>query len=136
MPKYSVTEKSFDKIIKERGKEYYDSDMVGELYNISSNIYSKINGYLTIIGPKCIYCSCPYNDYCKHMYALLLKIKNENIPPDLMDNIKKMKKNELINLLEKIIDKSVYKSLIIPKILSNPDNNIFSESDNSDSEYY
>ena len=133
MPKITLNESKFDKIIKERGLEYYNEEMVGELYNFNSDIHAKVNGYTVIIGPKCNYCSCPYDGYyCKHLYALLLKIKHDGVPDDLMDELNKMNKKQLLQLLKKIVDRCALKSMIILKIINDPNNDNLSNTSESD----
>lgn len=133
MPKYALNEHEFDKVIKERGLEYYNEGMVGELYNINFDIHAKVNGYTVILGPKNIYCSCPYDDsYCKHLYALLLKIKHDGIPDDLMNGLNKMNKKQLLELLKKIVDRCAMKSMIILKIINDPNNDDFTDTSESD----
>src|SRR5438045_1254018 len=111
MLKYSLKEGDFDKITKERGLQYYNDNMVEELYNFNSAIYAKINNYIVILGPKHYYCSCPCGFCCKHLYALFLKIKREGIPDNLMDKLNKMTKKKLITLLTKNISKNIKKSI-------------------------
>ena len=137
MSKYAIDKSCFDKIIKKRGLEYYNDGMVSEMYNFDSDIYAKINGYTVIIGQKIAYCSCPYNEYndtCKHLYALLLKIKNKEIPDDLMNKINKMNKKDFRKILRMIIDKNTIKSIRILRTINDPDNKNLSESSESNSE--
>ena len=99
------------------------------------NIYAQINQYVTIIGPKSLYCSCAYYACyceCKHQYALLLKINENGIPNDLMDNVNKMNKNDLVKMIIKIIDKCTLKSLNILKILDDPNKDKYSETNDDD----
>jgi uncharacterized Zn finger protein len=117
---YYLTRSSFTGIIRQRGEDYYESGLVGELYNTNSNIYAYVNNYIVMIGPENAYCSCPYDDNCKHMYALLLKIKEDGEPPDLMISIKRLDKNALEELLSRIIDECTTYSLKALRILEHP----------------
>ena len=134
MTKYAINKKVFSKITKERGEKYYKQGLVGDLFNVNSNIYSNINNYLTILGPEIIYCSCPCDDYCKHLYSLLLKINNEDVPENLINRLHQEKtKNELINILLKIVDKCTTKTIKILQIINNPDEEV--STDDSDINY-
>lgn len=130
MLKYAIEEDMFDEVIMDRGQEYYDNGLFGDIYNINSTIYADVNDYTVIIGPNKSYCSCPCNFNCKHLYALLLRIKNWGIPEDLLDTLRTLNKKELVQLIEKIIRRYADDSLNILKILSYQDNTV-SDSDSA-----
>lgn len=139
MPKFQLAlkKRDFDKKIRERGLDYYTSGMVEKVYNVNSEFYAKINGYRVILGSNSTYCSCPYyencNDYCKHLYALLLQIKHGDIPDNLINDVKSMTKKQLIDILIKIVDRCAMKSMMIVKIMNDPDNDDTSDDEKSES---
>jgi uncharacterized Zn finger protein len=74
-----LSENDFSEKIIERGITYYEQGLVEILTKIDGVICSKVNGYDVHIGIGTYGCSCPcyaYQENCKHLYALLLKIKD------------------------------------------------------------
>lgn len=74
----------FNKIIK-RGEDYYSNDKVIYLEKIDDRYFAVVEGsenYLIIIkyieeNKKLrVYCSCPCEFYCKHIYAVILAIRD------------------------------------------------------------
>lgn len=100
-------DKLFSYQIGERGKKYYEESKVKFLEKIDDRYFAVVEGtekYLTIIKYKedeekmQVYCSCPCEFYCKHMYAVILVIRNKktnhfykiiynNPEKDLLDRI-------------------------------------------------
>ena len=79
-------DKLFDYQICERGKDYYEKSKVKFLEKVDDNRYFAVveghEKYLVIIKYikkkkiMQVYCSCPCEFYCKHMYAVILAIRN------------------------------------------------------------
>lgn len=78
-----------DKIFKyhivERGKKYYEESKVKFLEKVEDKYCAIVEGnekYVTIVSydkekkKTQVYCSCPCEFYCKHMYAVILAIRN------------------------------------------------------------
>ena len=95
--------------IVERGKKYYEEDRVEFLEKIDDRYFAIVNGsekYVVIIKyiekdkKMQVYCTCPCEFYCKHIYAVILAIRNNK------GNrfYKIMYKNPNKNLLERIMD--------------------------------
>jgi hypothetical protein len=73
-----LSDNNFSDIIIQRGIEYYEQDLVGDMANVNGIIYAKVNGYDVHVGMDRYGCSCPcyaFRENCKHLYALLLKIR-------------------------------------------------------------
>lgn len=75
----------FSPEIIQRGKDYYKDGKILFLEKQNDFYYSVVNGnqkYLVSIVNKentkevQMSCTCPYDDFCKHIYATLLAIKN------------------------------------------------------------
>lgn len=131
---YKCPANLFSKTIIARGRDYFKKGMVGELYNINSNIYAVVNNYKVQIGPSGLYCSCPYDDNCKHMYALKLKLEAEGEPDDLMLELGNLEREELLLILCKIIDCCVPKTIKILEIINDPSMNVDTDTDSYDSD--
>lgn len=93
--------------IIERGEEYYYNDSVLFLEKIDDRYFSIVEGtqdYLVIVKYNeeekklQLYCNCPCEFFCKHMYAVLLAIRNENY----IRFYKISHKNDTKNLIEKV----------------------------------
>ena len=78
-------DKIFDYQIVKRGKEYYDEGRVLFLEKVGDRYFSVVGGkglYVIIIKydedkkTAQVYCSCPCEFKCKHIYAVLLAIRN------------------------------------------------------------
>ena len=76
-----------DKTI-ERGKKYYKENKVKFLEKIDDKYYSIVSGtekYLTVIKydeetqKMLVYCTCPCEFYCKHIYAVIKAIRKNEI---------------------------------------------------------
>ena len=79
-------DKLFSYQICQRGKTYYEESKVKFLEKIDNRYFAVVEGtekYLTIIKYNeeekntQVYCTCPCEFYCKHMYAVILAIRNE-----------------------------------------------------------
>ena len=77
-------EKIFDKDSIERGKKYYDDNSVLFLEKIDDRYFSVVNGdelYLIIVKydeaskDVQVYCSCPCDSFCDHLYSVILAIR-------------------------------------------------------------
>ena len=77
----------FEYQIIERGKKYYEEAKVKFLEKISNEYIALVEGtesYVVIIDyddenkEMKVYCSCPCEFYCKHIYAVILAIRNND----------------------------------------------------------
>ena len=102
-------DKLFNYQICQRGKKYYEESRVKFLEKIDDRYFAVVEGtekYLIIIKYNeeekrmQVYCSCPCEFYCKHMYAVILAIRNE----EFNRFYKIMYKNPNKNLLERIME--------------------------------
>ncbi len=82
----------FSVLIRERGTQYYEKNRVDIDYDDETSVMAEVQGselYYVDVEVKdaglCASCSCPYaqKDFCKHIYAVLLKIERENLLPGL-----------------------------------------------------
>ncbi len=101
----------FDNIIKERGIDYYRTNKVINVLKDGNHYTAEVIG--TSFEPYKVdiefddddidlNCDCPYEDYCKHEYAVLLAIVNKEYHEVfLKDNIKE-KKITIKNLIKVI----------------------------------
>ena len=78
-------DKLFSNQICQRGKQYFEESRIRFLEKIDDRYFAVVDGtekYLTIIKydekekKMEVYCSCPCEFYCKHMYAVILAIRN------------------------------------------------------------
>lgn len=78
-------DKIFAYKISERGKKYYEEHKVTYLEKIDDRYFAVVEGnekYLVIIQYNeenkimQVYCSCPCEFYCKHIYAVILAIRD------------------------------------------------------------
>ena len=99
----------FSSIIIQRGQKYYEDEKVKFLEKIDDRYFAIVTGtkkYLVIIKynePSKImqvYCSCPCEFYCKHIYAVILAIRNNNFNKFY----KIIYKNPNKSLLERVMD--------------------------------
>lgn len=102
-------DKLFSYQICQRGKKYYEESRTIFLEKIDNRYFAIVEGtekYLTIIKyneeekKMQVFCSCPCEFYCKHMYAVILAIRNNKFNRFY----KIMYKNPDKNLLERIMD--------------------------------
>ena len=79
-------DKLFSYQIIQRGKKYYEEDKIKFLEKVEDRFYAIVEGtekYLVIIKyneeerKMQVYCSCPCEFKCKHMYAVILAIRNK-----------------------------------------------------------
>lgn len=94
--------------IRERGKKYYEEKTISFLEKIDDRYFAIVKGtekYLVIIKYNeeekimQVYCSCPCEFYCKHIYAMILAIRNN----EFSRFYKIMYKNPNESLLERIM---------------------------------
>ncbi len=96
--------------IIERGKKYYEENKVKFLEKIEDDRYFAIvegtEKYLVVIKndeknkKMQVYCSCPCEFYCKHIYAVILAIRNNNFNRFYKINYK----NSNISMWERILN--------------------------------
>jgi len=123
-----LTKQDFTKIIRTRGMEYYKNDMVSEITNAYGYYYARINDYdvymksnedtssnkymRAILDDETVDygCTCPCNFNCKHLYALLLKIREI----DRMDiKFQNMEKKQLCKILTKLYQSNFHNAVVI-----------------------
>src|SRR5437016_3796901 len=114
-----VTARNFSKEIKERGQELYDKNKVGVLVNINNIVYAKIGDYTTYIGSSVNNCTCPCDTKCKHMYALLLKIKKLGTPEELSSILGSTNNNNLIKIIKEMVESDPGNFSIVKKNINN-----------------
>lgn len=99
--------------IVERGIEYYDDGSVLFLEKIDDRYFAVVEGtndYLVIVKYNeedkklQLYCNCPCEFFCKHMYAVLMSIRNN----DFNRFFKISPKNNTKDLLEKVLSFDYY----------------------------
>ena len=95
--------------ITKRGLDYYENDKVLYLEKVDDRYFSVVEGskkYVVVIKyneekkKMSVYCSCPCDFYCKHIYAVILSIRNN----ELKRFCKVMFKDKSKNLLERMLD--------------------------------
>ena len=95
--------------ITKRGLDYYENDKVLYLEKVDDRYFGVVLGnekYVTVIRYNkekkklSVYCSCPCDFYCKHIYAVILSIRNN----ELKRFCKIMFKDKSKNLLERMLD--------------------------------
>lgn len=95
--------------ITKRGLDYYENDKVLYLEKVDDRYFGVVLGnekYVTVIRYNeekkklSVYCSCPCDFYCKHIYAVILSIRNN----ELKRFCKVMFKDKSKNLLERMLD--------------------------------
>lgn len=76
----------FGNAVTEKGKKYYEEGRVFFLEKVKDRYYAVVGGkglYVIIIKYDSdkkrmqVYCSCPCEFYCKHMYAVIMAIRNK-----------------------------------------------------------
>ncbi len=113
----------FSSQIRKRGIEYYEDGNVLSVYKSKNKYIAKVEGSnykpydvsLIIQDNKIDYnCSCPCDYPCKHEYAVLLSISNqEYIEVELKEEIKEKDMN-LKSILESIPAEEIKKYLLSP----------------------
>lgn len=95
--------------ITKRGLDYYENDKVLYLEKVDDRYFEVVEGskkYVVVIKyneekkKMSVYCSCPCDFYCKHIYAVILSIRNN----ELKRFCKVMFKDKSKNLLERMLD--------------------------------
>ena len=87
---FNLFEDNIDKLfsyqIVQRGKQYYEQNKIVFLEKVDDRYFAVVEGtkkYLTIIKYKeeenimQVFCSCPCEFYCKHMYAVIIGIRKQ-----------------------------------------------------------
>lgn len=103
-------EKKFAAKIWQRGKQYYAEGLVGNVVRTKNSIAAQSYGnsvYLLKIDldSQCMDCSCPYDDACKHLAALLLWLR-KNCPLHVSQEMQQLRcktKEELLCIIENIL---------------------------------
>ncbi len=104
--------KIFKPQIIERGQKYYEEGRVHFLEKIGNSYFAIVEGtesYVVIINQVDdshirFWCSCKYNTFCKHLYAVLLAIRNKKF-----NNFYKLKYvGKEQSILEKITSYNYY----------------------------
>lgn len=102
-------DKLFSYQITQRGKKYYEESRIKFLEKIEDKFYAIVEGnekYLVIIKYNeeerkiQVYCSCPCEFKCKHMYAVIMAIRNK----EYNRFYKIMYKNPDKSLLERVME--------------------------------
>lgn len=95
--------------ITKRGLDYYENDKVLYLEKVDDRYFGVVLGnekYVTVIRYNkekkklSVYCSCPCDFYCKHIYAVILSIRNN----ELKRFCKVMFRDKNKNILESMLD--------------------------------
>ena len=117
-------EDDFSYQIRERGKNYYNDGNVIMCCKCNNYYYGKVRGTgdepynvkIKIEDGEVNYdCDCPYEYPCKHEYALLMAILNQEyqaieLKPEISE-----KRDNLQNLIEKIPAEEIKEYLLSPK---------------------
>lgn len=99
----------FSETISDRGKDYYVNNKVLYLEKVDDRYFSIVEGnkkYVVVIKyneenkKMSVYCSCPCDFYCKHIYAVILSIRNN----ELKRFCKVMFRDKNKNILESMLD--------------------------------
>ena len=100
----------FDYQIIARGKEYHEEGRVFFLEKIKDRYFAVVGGknllYVVIIKydeenkKTSVYCSCPCEYYCKHIYAVILAIRNN----ELRKFYKITHNSDDLNLLDRVMN--------------------------------
>lgn len=98
--------KIFNETIYKRGEKYFKESRVLFLEKIDNRYFGVVGGlrdlYLCIIDYNeethnlCVHCSCPCNYYCKHLCAIILAIRNNQIRRFLKIRNKRMDNSNLL----------------------------------------
>lgn len=103
----------FNENIIERGEKYFDEKRVLFLEKIDDRYFGVVNGtykYLTIVKyneeekKTQVYCNCPCEFFCKHIYAVMKAIRNN----EFSRFYKICQKNNTKDLLEKVLSFDYY----------------------------
>ena len=95
----------FAKEVSEKGKKYYKEGRVFFLEKIMNSYYAIVGGkglYVVVIDydeknkTMQMYCSCPCEFYCKHLYATIMAIRNKRFR-NFYKIIPNNKKQELLD---------------------------------------
>ena len=95
--------------ITKRGLDYYENDKVLYLEKVDDRYFGGVLGnekYVTVIRYNeekkklSVYCSCPCDFYCKHIYAVILSIRNNKFKRFC----KVMFKDKDKNILERVME--------------------------------
>ena len=124
---FEECEDDFGYQIKERGKYYYESGHILNLYKNGNNYYAKVRGTkdepYTVTVQNDEYeiaydCNCPYEYPCKHEYAVLKAISNKEYEDK---KLKKVIEKQIVNIKEiiKLIPPKELKEYILKTIETN-----------------
>lgn len=95
--------------IIERGKKYYEEEKVKFLEKINDRYFAIVEGtekYVVVINyndelkKTQVYCSCPCEFYCKHIYSVILAIRNNKFNRFYKISYRNPNKNILEQIME------------------------------------
>ncbi|AYV80503.1 MAG: zinc finger SWIM domain protein [Harvfovirus sp.] len=112
-----LTDKDFDLKTRQNGKEYYSKGKICSIKKFNCKVYAKVGGYDTYLSTvnKTYGCTCECDEICKHVYALLIKIRSvgQQTIPDGINQLKNYTVDQLIDILKSCADDNAD---IIPSI--------------------
>lgn len=122
-------EDEFTSTIMDRGEDYYYQGKVLNIYKSNNRYFAKVRGSndriynieIEVINNEHAYfdCSCPYDNNCKHEYAVLMAISNrEYTEVELKPYVKREELN-LLEVIKKIPAEKLKEYLISPLGLDN-----------------
>lgn len=135
------SQKSFSPLIKERGENYYNKGNVLECYRTGDTFLAKVKGtgsssYDVKITLKKHFldyqCSCPCTFLCKHEYAILETIKNdEYVTVDLKEVVPE-KRYSIEEIIKNIPDDE-FKEYVLTHLV---DNRLFLRHESFEEKFY
>lgn len=100
------------KYIIDRGYEYYEDGHVEDVEIQDKKIFAFVTGnagdYEVIIDLEDFAkssCECPYENYCKHMVAVVYDIQGAG-ESTVKEKLKKLEKEELLTILHRLLHSS------------------------------
>lgn len=121
-----IIQKKYGYTIYNRGVEYYKDKRVQQVLKFKNKLYGKVMGsivYDVVVDLKSLEsrCSCPYGYNCKHGVATILcYMNNEYMDVDkIVDKLKKVDKEELLDFILKKIGHNPEFALIFAGLLNN-----------------
>lgn len=104
--------------IIERGADYYRADMIEEIQVLADAIHAVVTGsygfyhvQVDIHNFTKSECDCPYDDYCKHLAAVIFAVtapgfqetkSSPSNPQELQQNLSAATKEELLEIIDKL----------------------------------
>ncbi|PFB26099.1 hypothetical protein COJ27_22445 [Bacillus cereus] len=100
------------KYIMDKGYEYYEEGQVEDVEIQEKKIFAFVTGnagnYEVVIDLENFTessCECPYENYCKHMAAVVYDIQGSG-ESTLKEKLKDLEKEELLTLLNRLLQSS------------------------------